>query len=134
MNRCTLIGKRHQYGYTYLLMLFVVALLGYTFALTGVTWHKGAIREISEETEFILAAYAQALESYRLATPDGRSYRPQRLEELAEDNRRGSKQRHIRRLYKNPLTGRLDWTIDRDELGIVGVCSPGSVRRCSARE
>ena len=34
MNPRTLIGKRHQYGYTYLLMLFVVALLGYTFALT----------------------------------------------------------------------------------------------------
>lgn len=134
MNPRTLIGKRHQYGYTYLLMLFVVALLGYTFALTGITWREGVIRDISDENAFILAAYAQALESYRLATPDGRSYRPQRLEELAEDNRRGSKQRHIRRLYKNPVTGRLDWIIERDELGIARICSPGSTHSCSVRE
>jgi len=115
-------------------MLFVVAFIGYTFALTGVTWGEANNREVREETEFALAAYGQALNSYRLATPDGRSYRPQRLEELTEDTRGGLKLRHIRRLYRNPATGQIDWSLDRDPLGIVAVCLPSNSQKCSIQE
>lgn len=124
-------GDGRQRGYTYLLMLFVVATFGYSLALLGETWRVSARREQQLELDFRLTAYAQALSSYRQSTPDGLSYRPQQLQALIEDYRTGVRRRHLRRLYPNPVSGRLDWLIIRDELGIVGVCVPGDSRRCS---
>lgn len=120
MGRATPTGR--QGGYTYLLMLFVVAVAGYGLALLGESWHSAARREIAQQTEFALDAYAKALDSYRLATPDGASYRPLRLAELLEDRRAGSLRRHLRQLYPNPVSGRQDWVIHVDGLGIIAVC------------
>lgn len=117
-------GKRRQGGYTYLLVLFVVAASGYGLALLGDAWRAAARHELALESEFVLDAYAAALESYRLATPDGKSYRPQRLAELLEDRRGGTLRRHLRRLYPNPQSGRQDWLLRTDALGIVEVCPP----------
>jgi type II secretory pathway pseudopilin PulG len=125
-------GDRHQQGYTYLLMLFVVAALGTSLALLGETWRTATKREQRAELTFMLEAYGQALASYRRGTPDGSSYLPGRLQELLEDTRTGVRRRHLRRLYPNPLSGKADWILVRDELGIVGVCVPGTPRICSA--
>lgn len=122
-----------QGGYTYLLMLFVVAVAGYGLALLGESWQVTADRERREELEFTLEAYARAFKSFHGATPDGMSYRPRKLEELVEDYRTGVRRRHIRRLYPNPLTQRLDWLLPSDELGIVGVCLRSQPEQCSTR-
>lgn len=132
MGRATPTGR--QGGYTYLLMLFVVAVAGYGLALLGESWYSAARRELAEQTEFALDAYARALASYRLATPDGASYRPRRLADLLEDRRSGSLRRHLRQLYPNPASGRQDWVVSVDGLGIVAVClaATGSQEaRCS---
>ena len=125
-------GKGRQQGYTYLLMLFVVMAMGYSLALLGERWHSSARREQALELDFVLDAYAQALASYRRATPDGLSYRPQRLQELIEDSRSGVRRRHLRRILPDPTSGKADWIIVRDELGIVGVCAQGQAGRCSS--
>ena len=126
-------GKR-QSGYTYLLMLFIVAMAGYALAGLGGSWQAATQREMRREVEFVLDAYGNALAAYRLATPDGKSYRPQRLEELLDDTRSGVRRRHLRRLYANPLSGKHDWRTRRDALGIVGLCTPGPTPQCSAAE
>lgn len=120
MGRATPTGR--QGGYTYLLMLFVVAVAGYGLALLGESWYSAARRELAEQTAFALDAYARALASYRLATPDGASYRPRRLADLLEDRRSGSLRRHLRQLYPNPASRGQDWVIRVDGLGIVAVC------------
>lgn len=120
MGRATPTGR--QGGYTYLLMLFVVAVAGYGLAMLGESWYGAARRELAEQTAFALDAYARALASYRLATPDGASYRPRRLADLLEDRRSGSLRRHLRQLYPNPASGGQDWVIRVDGLGIVAVC------------
>lgn len=124
-------GNGTQQGYTYLLMLFVVALFGYGLALLGETWRAIGQRELRLETEFVLESYTRALASYRTATPDGASYRPRRLEELIEDTRTGVKRRHLRRLYRNPMSGKFDWLLRTDALGVVAVCLPTREDQCS---
>lgn len=127
-------SRRAQRGYTYLLMLFVVATAGYALAQFGETWRAVARRDVQAEREFVLDAYAQALASYRAATPDGMSYRPRRIEELLEDTRTGVRRRHLRRLYPDPATGRPDWILRTDALGIVAVCLRNPVGSCSREE
>jgi len=125
-----------QAGYTYLLLLFVVAVAGYGLALLGESWRNVACRELSLESAFILEAYARALEAYRLATPDGQPYRPRQLQELLDDRRSGARRRHLRQLYVNPWSGAPDWVLQRDEQGIVDVALPsagGRLASCRAR-
>lgn len=123
-------GDRRQAGSTYVLMLFAVVLVGYSLALLGETWRATSERDVREEREFVLTAYAQALRSYRLATPDGLTYRPQQLEDLLDDSRGAVQHRHLRRLYRDPASNQLDWHVRRDSLGIVAVCPRGEASRC----
>ncbi len=125
-------GETAERGYTYVLVLFMVAAFGTALALLGETWRSSAQREQRAELDFVLAAYGQALASYRRATPDGSSYRPGQLQELLDDTRSGVRRRHLRRLYPDPLSGKADWILVRDELGIVGVCAPARPGICSA--
>lgn len=134
MGRAMGNGRARQKGYTFLLLLFIVALSGTSLALLGETWRTTADRERRAELEFILAAFAEALASYRLATPDGMSYRPQQLDDLVEDKRAGVTRRHLRRIYANPLTSRTDWIVRRDQLGIRAVCLGGNAEMCAGDE
>lgn len=127
-------GRARQGGYTYLLLLFAVAVSGYTLALLGETWHARSRHERQAELAFVLNAYQHALASYRLATPDGMPYRPKRLEELLEDKRSGPLHRHLRRLYADPLSGKQDWILKTDPLGITAVCTPQTGGKCTQTE
>lgn len=116
-----------QRGLTYLGLLFAVAAI----ALAGsATVRLGQVRErqaAEDELLFVGDAYRQALRRYREAgaTADGiAGAAPRRLEDLLLDTRRLHPQRHLRRLYADPITGRTDWVLIRDERGgIVGLHS-----------
>lgn len=134
MGRAMGNGRTRQKGYTFLLLLFIVAISGTSLALLGETWRSAADRERRAEIEFILAAFSEALASYRLATPDGMSYRPQQLDDLVEDQRAGVTRRHLRRIYTNPLTSRIDWILRRDQLGIRAICLGSNAEMCAGDE
>lgn len=127
-------GNILQRGYTYIFMLFVVAISGYGLAQFGNTWQAAIRHEQREEQEFVLNAYAQAFASYRLATPDGSGYRPKNLTDLLEDKRSGVLHRHLRKIYPNPESGKSDWVLHKDVLGIVAVCSQSASPVCSRHD
>lgn len=114
---------RPQRGYTYLLVLFLVAGLGLLAAKAGVVWQAVAQREREAELLAIGSEMARALARYRDETPVGQPPRPTKLEQLIEDPRFPVPRRHLRRLYRDPLTGRAEWGLVRTGEAIVGIHS-----------
>ncbi|MCY1481487.1 hypothetical protein D9M68_150150 [compost metagenome] len=116
-------GLRKQGGFTYLGVLFLVALMGGLLASAGQLWATQALRERERELLWVGGQYAQALRSYYRSSPGVAQY-PAALEDLLEDNRFPSPQRHLRRLYRDPLTGNGEWGLVRSVDGrIAGVYS-----------
>jgi type II secretory pathway pseudopilin PulG len=110
-------------GFTYLLVLFAVAALGLSLAGTGEVWRTVAQREREAELLFIGNQFRQALASYHSQSPDGTPRYPAQLEDLLVDPRLPSQRRHLRRIYRDPMTHSFDWGLVRVGGRIVGVHS-----------
>jgi type II secretory pathway pseudopilin PulG len=114
---------RRQRGYTYLLVLFMVAALGLFVAQAGVVWQHAAQRDREAELLAIGVEMARALASYAGQTPTGTPMWPTELEQLVEDRRFPTPRRHLRRIYRDPFTGSAEWGVVREGSAIVGVHS-----------
>lgn len=111
-------------GFTYVLLLFSVALLGTGLAALGTQWQVAAQREREAELLFRGLQIRDALQRFNAATPAGTPPLPQALDELLVDGRGLEPRFHLRRLYADPFTGQADWVLLRDAAGgIVGVHS-----------
>jgi type II secretory pathway pseudopilin PulG len=111
-------------GFTYLALLFGIAVSGVLLAATGVLWRTDAVREREAELLFIGGEFQRALESYFQSAPQQPRRYPKALEELLEDRRGPVVRRHLRRLYADPFTGKPDWVLVRAPDGtITGVHS-----------
>lgn len=110
-------------GFTYLGILLAVAFLGIALAAAGTVWATASQRAREAELLFVGKAYRDAIGSYYLHSPGGARL-PMTLDELVEDNRLPVVQRHLRRLYADPMTGQADWELIRNVDGaITGVRS-----------
>lgn len=119
----------NQDGFTYLILLFSIAILGIGLSTTGVIWSSESRRAKERELEFIGQAFVHAIESYYNATPGEVKSYPQTLDDLVVDTRFLFTKRHLRKIYPNPFTNQTDWELIRSpQGGIVGVASniPGS--------
>jgi type II secretory pathway pseudopilin PulG len=121
-------GKAAQSGFTYLYVLMLIALIGMSLAAAGTLWHTDAQRARETELLFIGAQYRQAIRSYYALDP-AQPRLPQSVDELLEDKRRPNIVRHLRRAYRDPLTGgELVPIRSPDTQGIVGVVSQATGR------
>lgn len=91
-----------QRGFTYLVVLMAVALLGLGLALTATVWSKQAERQQAAEAEWVLKQYEQALRSYYFAATGSTKSMPERLEDLLLDTRTPQTMRHLRKVYQAP--------------------------------
>ncbi|MDX1376794.1 MAG: type II secretion system protein [Burkholderiales bacterium] len=122
--------RRRAAGFTYLTILFVVALMGVGLALAGETWHSAAVREREAALLHVGEQYRRAIARYYLAGP--RQY-PRTLEDLLRDQRKPGIERYLRRLYPDPVTNSDDWGIVRAfDDGIMGVYSRSEARPVKA--
>jgi type II secretory pathway pseudopilin PulG len=107
-------------GFTYLGVLYIVALMGVLLAVAGEAWHTQAMREREAELLFAGDAYRRAIIRYHAA---GGTY-PRELAELLKDPRRPDTQRYLRKLYPDPITGKAEWGLMKSaDGGIAGVHS-----------
>lgn len=114
---------RREAGFTYLALLLAVAVIGIGLAAAGQSWSTAAKREKEQELLFAGGEFRRAIRSYVLASPGAQRY-PRQLEELLEDKRFPSVRRHLRRLYRDPMTGNRDWgLVEAPGGGILGVYS-----------
>lgn len=116
---------RPRRGFSYLWLLFSLALSGVALAALGSNWQQAAQRSREAELIFRGEQIQGALQRYHDASPAGQPRLPDRLEALLADQRDGSPRHHLRRLWADPCTGRPDWLLLRDASGqgIVGVRS-----------
>lgn len=119
-------GRATEGGFTYLGVLFLVVLMGAALAGAGQLWSTVSLRAKERELLWVGNQYAQALRRYYEASQGAKRY-PRELVELVEDNRFPKPQRHLRRLYPDPMTGKADWELILAADGsIVGVHSQSS--------
>jgi len=107
-------------GFTYVGLMFAVAVIGITLATIGVVWSTQIRREKETELLWIGGQYRMAIGMYVGA---GGVY-PQELSDLLEDKRFPVPRRYLRRLYPDPMTGQVDWQlVPAPGSGIMGVAS-----------
>lgn len=123
-------GKKwrvNQDGFTYLILLFSIAILGIGLATTGVIWSTESRLAKERELEFIGQEFVRAIESYYNATPGEVKTYPQTLEDLVTDTRFLFTKRHLRKIYTNPFTSDVDWIfIKHPQGGITGITLEGN--------
>jgi type II secretory pathway pseudopilin PulG len=118
--------RRAVRGFTLIGLLFLVAGLGLAMAAFGVFWQTSAQREKERELLFVGEQYRAAIASYWQANP-GAPALPASLEHLLSDPR-FPKRRHLRRLYRDPVTGGALWGLIMRGGGIAGVYSLADAR------
>lgn len=112
-----------QRGFTYLTVLFMVAILMGGLALVGEVWETSAKREKETELLFIGHQYRRAITLYYDSTQGTPKRYPRTLEDLIKDPRQLSTQRHLRKLYPDPLGGKEWGLVKAPDGGILGVHS-----------
>lgn len=102
---------RAQRGYSYLAVLFLVALTAAGLAALGQAWSTAAQRERERELLFRGGEIARAIAAYAQATPNPPQQYPRSLDDLLSDTRSLRPRRHLRRAYEDPFTGKPDWEL-----------------------
>jgi type II secretory pathway pseudopilin PulG len=121
------IQRDNQLGFTYLVVLFGIVLIGLSLAGTATMWSTAAKREHERELLWVGAQFRLAIQRYYLEGPGGVQMYPGSLNELLEDRRWPEARRHLRKIYTDPLTGRVDWQLVTTPDGqVLGVHSPST--------
>lgn len=116
--------RKSQGGFTYVAMLFALAIFAVGLAAIGESWSTAAHREKEEELLRIGQAFERAIAEYYLMSPGNVKIYPHSLADLVEDRRFVGTVRHVRRIYIDPFTGNDKWGIvAAPNGGIAGVYS-----------
>lgn len=117
-------GNGRQRGFTYLAALLLVAVSGASLAAYASAWSHARQREKERELHWIGNQFKQAIGLYYQRSPGGVKRYPELLDDLLEDKRFVSRQRYLRRIYSDPITGKPDWNVvPAPAGGIMGVAS-----------
>ncbi len=114
-----------QAGFAYLWTLLLVAFLGVGSMVGAELYATSARRDKERELLFIGHSFRAALQRYvdsASAGPKGGQYPPS-LEELLRDSRQPGIKRHLRELYRDPMTGKAEWGLILQAGRIVGIHS-----------
>lgn len=115
---------RRQQGFTYIALLIIVAVMGAGLASKGVAWQNSGQREKEADLLFIGEEFKEAIALYYLRSPGQVQEYPKSLEDLLSDTRFGGTQRYLRKIYRDPMTGKSDWGLILTPTGrIMGVHS-----------
>jgi type II secretory pathway pseudopilin PulG len=117
-------GKREHHGFTYITMLIAVTLIGVGLAAGSEVWSQSRQREKEQELLFIGEQFRRAIGLYYERTPGAVKRYPEKLQDLLEDKRYVTRQRYLRRLYVDPMTGKPHWgVVAAPDGGVMGVYS-----------
>lgn len=113
-----------QRGFTYLGLLFLIAVMGLALAATGTVASVDRQREKERELLFIGSQFRQAISRYYERSPGGLKQYPPNLEALLQDSRYPGTRRYLRKVYADPITGKADWGLVEGPGGtVMGVYS-----------
>ncbi len=105
MEEKTLKAGRHNAGFTYIGLLFLVAMMGLVLTQAAAMWQTLQQRDKEEELLFVGDQFRRAIARYYAA---GGGY-PRQLEDLVQDPRFPGVRRFLRKVYRDPITGGTEW-------------------------
>jgi len=118
------ITLKQQSGFTYMAVLFAIAIAGVMLAETGINWSQTAQREKERQLLFVGNQFRQAIALYYEKSPGGVKLYPRTLNDLLKDDRQPGIQRYLRKIYIDPMTNKADWGIEMaPDGGVMGVHS-----------
>lgn len=113
-----------EWGFAYLGLLFVIAIMGVLAAAASALWSVDQKRQKERELLFVGNQFRHAISSYYEHSPGSVKQYPQSWDDLLGDNRFIVPIRHLRRIYRDPITLSRDWGYVRGpDGGIAGVYS-----------
>lgn len=119
-----MVRNHAQRGFTYFGALFIVALIGLALSGAAVVWGILQQREKEAELLFIGRQYLVAIASYYHAAPGGFKQYPRNISDLLRDPRYPTLKRHLRKPWRDPMTGGKAWgLIYTKQGGIAGIYS-----------
>ncbi|WP_186101583.1 type II secretion system protein [Burkholderia gladioli] len=120
-------GRAGERGIAYLGVLMLVGAIALGAAQAARVWQTLQLREREAQLLFVGDQIRQAIDSYYRSGPGSRY--PRSLEMLVEDRRGPRTLRHLRRVYRDPLTGTREWGIvEAPDGGVMGVFSRAAGR------
>ena len=115
---------RSQEGFTYVGILLAIALVGTQLAVAGLVWSFAQERQKERELLFVGEQFRTAIARYYLNPQGPQKEYPRRLEDLVGDPRYPGTVRHLRKIYADPITGKVQWgLITTPDGSILGVHS-----------
>jgi type II secretory pathway pseudopilin PulG len=119
---------KKQSGFTYMAILFAIAIAGVVLAATGINWSQAAQREKERQLLFVGNQFRQAILLYYEKSPGAVKRYPRTLNDLLKDERQLSTQSYLRKIYLDPMTLKADWGIEvAPDGGVMGVHSLSDV-------
>jgi type II secretory pathway pseudopilin PulG len=116
--------RRRQGGFSYVVVMGMVAVMGIGLAAVGPLWAEEARREREDELLRSGRLYAEAIVAYYKASPGSARRYPPSLDVLLSDGRFVGTKRHLRSLYPDPVGEGRPWGLVRaPDGGIRGVFS-----------
>ena len=100
---------RTQSGFTYLWILFAIAMLGVSLTVSSQLWVSSAQRQKIEQMNWIGEQFKQAIGSYYESSPGSVKLYPLTPEMLLQDERFITTKRHLRKIYVSPFSGQPNW-------------------------
>lgn len=117
-------------GFTYLMAMMVIVIVGIMLAAVGQSWKTTMDREREEEMLFRGTQYMDAIGRWYKQIPGNRPPPPLNdLKDLLKDPNTVSTRRYLRTLYNDPITGK-DWVAIKGGTtgGIIGVQSSSELK------
>ncbi len=111
-------------GFTYPAALAMIIIVSVSLMVVQKQWSTIVKRDKEKELFFRADQIVQAIESFYHSSSKGSQQYPRRLKVLLKDSRFLSLKRHLRKIYKDPMTEDGKWGIIYDgKGGIKGVFS-----------
>ncbi len=104
-------------GFTYIAVMMLVVIMGITLSMTGRYWSTIVKRDREEELLFRGDQIRKGIEMYYKWTAQkhgGKGLYPESMEELLKSKYSMAPKRSLRRVYKDPITGKRDWVVIND--------------------
>lgn len=114
-------------GFAYLIVMMMIAGIGVALCRLTDGWHDSAQREREKQLLFAGHQIRSAIIHYYEHAPPQAPKFPMSLADLLRDPRQPNTVRHLREIYRDPMTGSGDWGLVKTAAGeILGVYSRGA--------
>jgi type II secretory pathway pseudopilin PulG len=115
-------SQDQQGGFTLIAVLIILTILMIGFGVTSIVWHGVMERERERELLFVGHQFRNAIATYYRNT--GMQYPLNISDLIAQSNSKSIGIHPLRKLYRDPVTGRAEWGSVRNQQGrLIGVYS-----------